>query len=92
MIVADCSTITKKVEVRTAARNAGAGSGVERIRLRIPDSRRTTSVIPSPAKHVAASAVADHPGLQERRGLDVVLLLDVVVPVDGAEDHEQDHR
>ena len=32
-----------------------AGSGVARMRFRIPDSRRTTSVIPSPAKQVAAT-------------------------------------
>ena len=55
MISAASIRNTTKVEPSTAAMYVAPGRGVVRMRLRIPDSRLTTSVIASPAKQVAAT-------------------------------------
>ncbi len=55
MMIPASITNTMNVEQRIASRYVGGGSGVARMRFITPDSRRITSVIPSPAKHVAAT-------------------------------------
>src|SRR3954451_1154034 len=46
---------TKTKEPNSPARYVAPGSGVARIRFSVPDSRRSTSRIPSPANVVAAA-------------------------------------
>ena len=63
-----CSANDDQVRARAPPRGRRApGSGVERSRFRIPNSRRITSVIASPAKRRVRDAVADHPGEQVDR-------------------------
>ena len=52
---AACRANTIMIDVSTAARYAAVGSGVARIRLRIPSSRRAIRISASPANAVLAA-------------------------------------
>jgi hypothetical protein len=55
MIVVAWSANTPRIEQSAAARYIGAGSGVARIRFRIPSSRLITRMIASPPNAVLAT-------------------------------------
>ena len=81
------SASTSAIEPASAPRYAAGGSGVPRTRLRMPLSRRTTSVIAMPAKVVKTIAVPIRPGHEE---VGVGVPVDVGVPPEQPERQQPD--
>ena len=64
-MIADSIASTSAIEPASAPRYTAGGSGVPRTRLRIPVSRRMTSVIAMPANVVNTIAVPIRPGTKK---------------------------